>query len=698
MILYNGDGIGNAEKFNVGAKGAGLGYTHNRRDADATPENNTLVVPGVEYGYLGLGLDEFGNYKNVRNDGSEYREGVSNDAPGWANGSSHIVLRGPGNPDTTFGKFGSSSANAVGHNKIFPWHSGYPVLYTAQTTNTGAPNRNYSASLNPETGAYTYSTTPVVSVDRSFTLGTKSPVWDPQDPDYRKVFLDIVPVPLLGASQSKFLIYVTIQHGQLKDTVINGYELPNGDIKAVDNGTSHTFPADADSATRTISAKLPDFLNIAFAASTGARTNYHYIRNLYIVTPYSAGVTPHTQYICRNDAASVYTISDIFTNDSAYTGEFTGNFTPIASKANIDSTSFVFSTAPTSVPDTLNVITTDGVTAKTEEGVWAFNYISKEVTFTPDPGNTSKEGKIYYSIKGKSAPFNGEAYRSVGAVINVVASDMLITEITTKQNGENSINAYLNEGNNIRANQPFSFQLQPAGDEDAELIYTAANLPESLSISSTGEIYGTTPAQGRHEFTVTLTNATECSHSVNYVLATNAPLPVTYLVPVKAAIVNNAVRLDWQTATETNNKHFAVQRSADRTAWQSIGTVNSFFAAGTGSGHAYSYTDENPLQGNNFYRLQQVDISGNAELSDIVNISFNGNSGMYISPNPAKGNIKIHNLPEDASVQFTGVNGRTYKLPVNNGNIDVEQLSAGVYFVRVSVSNSVVAKLKFVKE
>ncbi|MDR0792403.1 MAG: T9SS type A sorting domain-containing protein [Chitinophagaceae bacterium] len=146
-----------------------------------------------------------------------------------------------------------------------------------------------------------------------------------------------------------------------------------------------------------------------------------------------------------------------------------------------------------------------------------------------------------------------------------------------------------------------------------------------------------------------------------------------------------------------NDKHFIVQHSTDGITWQAIGMVNSFFLTGTGNGHTYSYTDKNLLPGNNFYRLQQVDISGSAELSSVVNASYDKNTVMYISPNPAKGAIKIHHLPENALVRIIDITGAAYSFSVKDGNINIGSLSAGVYFVQVNVSNSVIAKLKFVK-
>jgi hypothetical protein len=689
MILYNGNGNGTAGGFNLGASGAGLGYTYTRRDGNYSKFPNLYSVEGVHYGYLALGLDEYGNYKKLRNSGFEYREGIvdpTNAYPGtdWADNSNHVTLRGPGNPDTTHG----SGTDANG-NVIYPWFSGYSVLYTASTDKTsGTYGTKYSAQLNTGDGSYSFSPNPVVPANRSFTLATSAanPVWDQSDANYRKVFVDIVPL----GSTNEMKIYVSIQHGTLRDTVINGYPLPNDFITTIDNTTTNGV-------TNIIDAKIPQYLNIAFAASTGSNVNNHYIRNLSIYTPFAASAQPDTLYFCSNSASlSCTSFNNILANDSAYAGSFTENSLPVASPDNIDVNSFAFSTDSLSV-NIPNTIDANGVTATNADGTWYFDYQTEEVTFTPAPDNTTKEGKIFYSIKGKSAPYNSEAYRSAGIAITVLKTTTAPAEVITQQS---DITSFISN-NHSQSGQSFSFSMMPAGGGATGLKYSAIGLPSSLQISDSGRIYGTAPQKGTYKFVVTLQSATGCNDVQELAMSFSAadPLPVTYSAPLKATVINNAVRLDWKTATENNNKHFIIERSTDRITWRSIGSVESFFPTGTGSEHAYSHIDGNPLPGNNFYRLQQVDINGNVKLSSIVNVSFIGNNAiMYVSPNPAKEHIKIHHLPANALVRIVSINGNVYTLPMNDGSMNVSRLPAGIYFVQISVSNSVIAKLEFVKQ
>jgi surface protein len=163
---------------------------------------------------------------------------------------------------------------------------------------------------------------------------------------------------------------------------------------------------------------------------------------------------------------------------------------------------------------------------------------------------------------------------------------------------------------------------------------------------------------------------------------------------------NNTALLQWTTASETNNKGFSIQRSADGATWADLSFVNSQASGGNSTAEiTYQYTDNNPLAGNNYYRLKQVDLSGAVSYSEVLGLNFNNlATTLRVSPNPANTHIKISNLPTNATVRIVSITGSVYTLPVDNGNIDVSSLSPGTYFVQVIVSNSLTGTLKFVKQ
>lgn len=84
------------------------------------------------------------------------------------------------------------------------------------------------------------------------------------------------------------------------------------------------------------------------------------------------------------------------------------------------------------------------------------------------------------------------------------------------------------------------------------------------------------------------------------------------LTTFTASIRGGAVELSWTTASERNNLGFEVQRRRENEAFRTIGFVPG---KGTVSGpQNYKFVDQNVSGGRYFYRLKQVDISGQFEL------------------------------------------------------------------------------------
>ena len=95
------------------------------------------------------------------------------------------------------------------------------------------------------------------------------------------------------------------------------------------------------------------------------------------------------------------------------------------------------------------------------------------------------------------------------------------------------------------------------------------------------------------------------------------------LTSITADVIEEGVRLNWQTATETNNKGFEIQRKEmeqgnELNEWESIGFVGGFGT--TTEYHTYSFTDNEDLSGVYLYRLKQIDFDGSFKYSDEVEI------------------------------------------------------------------------------
>lgn len=95
----------------------------------------------------------------------------------------------------------------------------------------------------------------------------------------------------------------------------------------------------------------------------------------------------------------------------------------------------------------------------------------------------------------------------------------------------------------------------------------------------------------------------------------NVVLPVD-LISFQAKPIGNTVQLNWQTAWERNAERFQVQRSTDLLEYVTVGELVA--KGNTNTYQIYTFTDETPLDGANYYRLKQIDSDQTAILSKPV--------------------------------------------------------------------------------
>lgn len=195
--------------------------------------------------------------------------------------------------------------------------------------------------------------------------------------------------------------------------------------------------------------------------------------------------------------------------------------------------------------------------------------------------------------------------------------------------------------------------------------------------------------------TGTLSNFGLTGATSNWVAGSSGILPVELLnfTGKSTAGVN---LLTWQTASETQNKGFDIERSTYGSRFEKIG-----FVAGNGTifiNQSYSFEDTAPNEGVSYYRLKQLDFDGDFEYSNIVSIDQKAKNNVGIFPNPGSGIFTITGLLDIENEQFmiTNSSGQHFSVDIqNNGQLDLSALSPGVYHLRVATSGQV---MKLVKE
>jgi hypothetical protein len=152
--------------------------------------------------------------------------------------------------------------------------------------------------------------------------------------------------------------------------------------------------------------------------------------------------------------------------------------------------------------------------------------------------------------------------------------------------------------------------------------------------------------------------------------------------------------LKWATAQEIDNDRFEIERSADAEEWTNIGEVKG--AGNSSTEQQYTFVDDNPINGVNYYRLKQVDVDGHSEYSSIAQVTFDmvaSNTTLMVYPNPSNKenglNVVISNLNDlITNVSITNTVGQTIfsrDLPEwESYHVNGLELDKGIYLVNVT--------------
>ena len=173
---------------------------------------------------------------------------------------------------------------------------------------------------------------------------------------------------------------------------------------------------------------------------------------------------------------------------------------------------------------------------------------------------------------------------------------------------------------------------------------------------------------------------------------TEISLPVE-LVFFKGNTINGEVMLEWQTALEMNNAVFVIERSLNGVEFKEIGRKIGF----GNSNHLinYDFFDTNPINGVNYYRLNQYDFDGSNEYSNIIAVQVKAvDQEPEIFPNPISDHFTIRSGSAMFRVHYeiTNISGSNivHNLELSQSGmkeitIETNQISSGIYFLNLEI-------------
>lgn len=162
-------------------------------------------------------------------------------------------------------------------------------------------------------------------------------------------------------------------------------------------------------------------------------------------------------------------------------------------------------------------------------------------------------------------------------------------------------------------------------------------------------------------FTVTADAASKASDRFMVVFGPQSALPID-VITINAYQKDQSrgqvgVQVEWTSKTETNMDRYEVERSFDGTQFAKLSSV-----AAIGNSNVvvnYSWYDNNPQTGINYYRIRAFDRAGQTKYTAIVKVAIGkGTPAIVIYPNPVQGS--------DLSLQLVNLEKGIYNVSLSN--------------------------------
>jgi hypothetical protein len=258
--------------------------------------------------------------------------------------------------------------------------------------------------------------------------------------------------------------------------------------------------------------------------------------------------------------------------------------------------------------------------------------------------------------------------------------------------------------------------------EDQLAVMIAAD-PEWLTLNQySGRLYnGNTAAIVLNIITENLDMG---NYSMDMEITTNDPNNSFLVIPITMTVTNeipvelasftaendlNEVILRWQTATETNNSGFEIQRSQKLNVKSQKNWNDISFVEGQGTtteSTDYLFKDEINLPGTYIYRLKQIDYDGTINYSGEIEIDVNTPVEFVLFqnyPNPFNPSTTIKfSLPQQSKVKINIFNsiGQLVETLIDQQldegyhevRLDAATFASGVYYYRMQAENYISIK------
>ena len=201
--------------------------------------------------------------------------------------------------------------------------------------------------------------------------------------------------------------------------------------------------------------------------------------------------------------------------------------------------------------------------------------------------------------------------------------------------------------------------------------------------------------------TVTVNGCT--STDVMAVFISNSPIICGNAILIDVNNLGTAVMVAWDLEKVPGNFGFAVQRSADGEHFDNIAVMQQAQEDGV---HHYAFADYFPKSGNAFYRLEVLKDGQHYMYSNSERVARFGKANFIVYPNPMSDFITIESgdkVESAVKMEILNLHGSVvHTEAVAKGDmhhpVDLSDLQAGTYLLRLTYNDGVTEVMKVVKD
>lgn len=308
---------------------------------------------------------------------------------------------------------------------------------------------------------------------------------------------------------------------------------------------------------------------------------------------------------------------------------------------------------------------------------WNYNNMNVEVEDETNYGGSNRNNKVAeidkeVGLRQRVAITKGMTYQfKLKATRRTAGGTMANPGISLQIYGSTSNNKFINT-NKAYTNTSFTFSSEvftftvPANSTDS---YVIIDISRNNNNSTLGVIIDDVEM---------------------YNVSALSALPVK-MTSFTADMRNKAAELSWTTENEVRNHYYIVERSSNGVRFDSIGMV---MGRNNTSAFTYTFTDKQMLNGNNMYRIRQIDLDGATTYSKVITVkNMNAADGFKVFPSAATTQINfstavakstaVQVIVADAAGRVLHQSNRILTAGSNQQSVSLDTFNKGVYYLVV---------------